>query len=78
MKHSTLSTPLSRALLTLSLLSTPTLSSILERTGSDPYSCHSNHFPGPLNPSFEEPALKSWTVVSGTAFGPLSYVTSKP
>ena len=31
--------------------------------------CHQNHFPGPINPSFETGTLDGWTVVSGNAFG---------
>ena len=30
--------------------------------------CHSNHYPGPVNPSFET-GLAGWTVISGDAFG---------
>ena len=59
---------LTTALLSLSLLATPTLAAIIPRTAD----CHKNHFPGPLNPSFETGDLTNWTVVSGTAFGPRS------
>ncbi|OIW25264.1 Arabinanase/levansucrase/invertase [Coniochaeta ligniaria NRRL 30616] len=31
--------------------------------------CHSHHYAGPTNPSFETGDLTGWTVVSGTAFG---------
>lgn len=34
--------------------------------------CHSHHFAGPANPSFESPGLDGWTVLSGNAFGSAS------
>ena len=32
-------------------------------------SCHSNHYAGPVNPSFETGNIDGWTVLSGDAFG---------
>jgi sucrose-6-phosphate hydrolase SacC (GH32 family) len=40
------------------------LGKIIARTAD----CHSNHYPGPTNPSFEN-GLTGWTVLSGDAFG---------
>jgi beta-fructofuranosidase len=63
--------------LLLSLLSF----ALLHRTGATAAvaprkaDCHSNHYAGPENPSFETGNLAGWTVVSGTAFGNAS-VTS--
>jgi hypothetical protein len=38
--------------------------------------CHHNHYPGPMNPSFETGTLVGWTVVSGDAFGNASVNSS--
>ncbi|KAH8770486.1 glycosyl hydrolase [Hyaloscypha sp. PMI_1271] len=40
-------------------------------------SCHSSHYAGPVNPSFETGALDGWEVVSGDAFG-IASVSSSP
>lgn len=55
-----------------SLLPSGTTAAVLSRTAD----CHSNHYPGPDNPSFETGNLSGWTIVSGTAFGNASVTTS--
>ncbi|KAK3351842.1 glycosyl hydrolase [Neurospora tetraspora] len=57
-----------------SVLPDGTTAAVLPRTAG--CGCHSNHHPGPENPSFETGDLSGWTVVSGTAFGNASVTTT--
>jgi beta-fructofuranosidase len=52
---------------------TNTAAAVVPRTTD----CHSHHYAGPKNPSFDTGDLTGWTVVSGTAFGNAS-VTATP
>ncbi|KAN0112407.1 glycoside hydrolase family 32 protein [Hyaloscypha variabilis] len=53
-----------RAALLSTIFATEAVGTAIRRTTD----CHSNHYPGPVNPSFET-GLAGWTVISGDAFG---------
>jgi sucrose-6-phosphate hydrolase SacC (GH32 family) len=56
-----------RALLLFSALRACLSGSVIARTAD----CHSNHYDGPINPSFET-GIKDWKIISGNAFGDVS------
>ena len=65
MKNSIFQICLVNAILSSSVFKVGVLSTAIPRTTS----CHSNHYAGPVNPSFETGNIDGWTVVSGDAFG---------
>lgn len=66
MKHDTsLRGPLSLLVAAISLHATLAIGTATTHLDD----CHSNHYAGPVNPSFESGGLDGWTVLSGNAFG---------
>jgi sucrose-6-phosphate hydrolase SacC (GH32 family) len=68
MKNSIFHRGLVKAFLSYSIFQSGVLGKAIPRTTS----CHSNHYAGPVNPSFETGTLEGWTVLSGDAFGSAS------
>lgn len=60
-----------KAILFSSIFQAGVSSTVIPRTAN----CHSNHFDGPVNPSFES-GVDGWTVLSGDAFGNASVIST--
>ncbi len=65
MKHSIFDKCFVKATLSSLIFEVGVLSTAIPPTTN----CHSNHYAGPVNPSFETGNLEGWTILGGDAFG---------